>query len=263
MILFSRRPTVQCTAAAFAATFWQDILNCAPYRCNRYDINKSMSTAYCGVPSTGMNGLDKITCLPYETKLKHGGRVEVAPFKEEDWPIGMELMNIVIREGKTWPFNEEFETMDAYRGYFLSHAAFVVRAIEDSSAYSDLNGDVNTCSCKAGEILGCFYIKPNFPGRCSHICNGGFITDPRYRNMGVATIMGRSFLKMASELGYKSAYFNLVFKSNSTSIRLWESLGFERVAVLENAANLVGVEGLDTAFGYRKDLESLPPDYEI
>ena len=31
------------------------------------------------------------------------------------------------------------------------------------------------------DILGCFYIKPNFPGRCAHICNGGFIVNPNYR----------------------------------------------------------------------------------
>lgn len=24
-------------------------------------------------------------------------------------------------------------------------------------------------------VAGCFYVKPNFPGRCSHVCNGGFI----------------------------------------------------------------------------------------
>lgn len=75
--------------------------------------------------------------------------------------------------------------------------------------------------------------------------------------------MGRSFLKMARDLGYKSSYFNLVFQSNAVSIRLWESLGFERVAVLEHAADLSGVDGLDTAYGYRFDLESLSPDYEI
>ena len=73
--------------------------------------------------------------------------------------------------------------------------------------------------------------------------------------------MGRVFLRAARDLGYKSSYFNLVFSSNGPSVALWESLGFERVAVLENAARLEGVNGLDTAFGYRYDLEKLPKDY--
>jgi RimJ/RimL family protein N-acetyltransferase len=110
-------------------------------------------------------------------------------------------------------------------------------------------------------VLGCFYIKPNYPGRCSHICNGGFITAPNFRELGVAKLMGRVFLRAARDLGYKSAYFNLVFQSNAFSVALWESLGFERVAVLEKAADLKGVEGLDTAYGYRFDLEKLDKDF--
>jgi len=47
------------------------------------------------------------------------------------------------------------------------------------------------------------------------------------------------------------------------SVKLWESLGFQRIAALENAAKLEGLEEgeLDTAFGYRFDLDQLPDDY--
>ncbi len=47
------------------------------------------------------------------------------------------------------------------------------------------------------------------------------------------------------------------------SVNLWESLGFQRVATLEKAARLEGLEEgyLDTAYGYRYDLEMLPRDY--
>lgn len=75
--------------------------------------------------------------------------------------------------------------------------------------------------------------------------------------------MGNVFLRSARDLGYKSSYFNLVFKSNVGSVKLWESLGFQRVATLENAARLDGLEEgeLDTAYGYRYDLEKLPEDH--
>lgn len=269
LVACSKNRTFALTGRGFATTSKRD-LNGHPYFYRhiprnisnfRHDTSRSMTSAYGGNPGDGKQGLDNIDYLPMESTIKNGARVEVAPFQEQDWPTGMELMNLIIREGKTWPFDEEFDTMDAYRAYFLSHAAFVVRAKDDSSGapQSDLNG----IQYNAGEILGCFYIKPNFPGRCSHICNGGFITTPKFRKMGVATIMGKSFMKIARDLGYKSSYFNLVFKSNAASVRLWESLGFERVAVLENAADLFGVEGLDTAYGYRFDLEKLPQDFEI
>ena len=81
---------------------------------------------------------------------------------------------------------------DAFRAYFMSHAAFVVRSVDGA------------------HVMGVFYIKPNFPGRCSHICNGGFITDPEFRGRGVGALMGRCFLWLAKGVGYKASYFNLV-----------------------------------------------------
>lgn len=63
---------------------------------------------------------------------------------------------------------------------------------------------------------GTFYIKPNFPGRCSHvsylsnllsefdihwICNGGFIVNKDHRGKGVGKLMATSFLKIAPALG--------------------------------------------------------------
>ena len=75
--------------------------------------------------------------------------------------------------------------------------------------------------------------------------------------------MGKSFCKLAKDLGYKSSYFNLVFKSNEASVKLWDGLGFERVAVLEEAADLKGVEGLDTAYGYRFDFTKLDVNFEV
>ena len=168
---------------------------------------------------------------------------------------GFRLMNEIINEGRTWPFDEEFADETAYRAYFLSHDAFVVRALDHG-----LDSD-HAASAK-GDVLGAFYIKPNFPGRCSHICNGGFITDVRFRQRGVGRLMGAAFLALARDLGYSASYFNLVFASNKASLALWESLGFARVATLPRAAQLEGVQGLDTAYGYHYDLARLPGDFD-
>lgn len=157
----------------------------------------------------------------------------VRRFEEKDVAEGMRLMNDVIVEGKAWPFEEEFDR-EGYCSYFLSHDAFVVE-IED-------------------KVVGTFYIKPNFPGRCSHVCNGGFIVSREERGKGLGTIMGHSFLKFAKDLGYTASYFNLVFASNTASVRLWEKLDFSRVATIPNCARLKGLEGLDTAYGYHFDL---------
>lgn len=226
---------------------------------------RTFTTAYAGTPGDGKHNHPLVSqIIPYQSTLQDGRRVEVdffrhspADIEEDEWFAGMALMNLIIREGRSWPFDEEFTSVDDWRGYFLSHTAFVVRALDNGMDAAGRN------SSSQGEILGCFYIKPNFPGRCSHVCNGGFITAPRFRGLGIGRLMGNVFLKAAKDLGYKSSYFNLVFKSNVGSVKLWESLGFQRVATLEDAAALEGLEDgeLDTAYGYRYDLTKLPEDH--
>jgi RimJ/RimL family protein N-acetyltransferase len=186
--------------------------------------------------------------------------VKVRAFETpDDFIHSMSWMNQVIREGKTWPFEDEFQSLTEFQGYFTSHAAFVVRKLIPPSSPCLLSTRLEN-NAQEDDLMGCFYIKPNFPGRCSHICNGGFITAPMYRGMGVGKLMGKVYLKLAKSLGYKSSYFNLVFESNVASVRLWESLGFQRVARLERAARLKGLKEneilWDTALGYRYDLES-------
>ncbi|CAB1096737.1 unnamed protein product [Ectocarpus sp. CCAP 1310/34] len=107
------------------------------------------------------------------------------------------------------------------------------------------------------KVWGTFYIKPNFPGRCSHVCNGGFITDPRRRRRGVARLMGHAFLRFAKDLGYRASYFNLVFRSNEASLRLWRGLGFTELAVVPKAARLKGIDGLVDASQFHYDLDNL------
>lgn len=48
--------------------------------------------------------------------------------------------------------------------------------------------------------LGSFYIKPNYPGRSSHICNGGFLVTDGARNRGVGRLMGETYLEWAPRL---------------------------------------------------------------
>jgi hypothetical protein len=163
--------------------------------------HRAFTTAYQGVPGDGKHNHHLLAHLiPYQTTLKDGRRVEVDYFREEEdeWCVGMKLMNLIIREGRSWPFEDEFKSVDEWRGYFLSHTAFVVRALDNGMDTARKN------SSSPGDILGCFYIKPNFPGRCSHICNGGFITAPQFRELGIGKLMGRVFLRASKDLQYKS-----------------------------------------------------------
>jgi hypothetical protein len=61
---------------------------------------------------------------------------------------------IIPREGKSWPFEKEFETLEEYRAYFLSTTttAFLVRALDNGV---DADGQPSP----EGDLLGCFYVS--------------------------------------------------------------------------------------------------------
>ena len=48
--------------------------------------------------------------------------------------------------------------------------------------------------------LGSFYVKPNYPGRSSHVCNGGFLVTDAARNKGAGRLMGECYLDWAPKL---------------------------------------------------------------
>lgn len=205
----------------------------------------AMTSAYSGVAGDGRRGLAEVGLISDVlgcASLRDGSIVEISPFSSNDVHRGRELMNLIIRQGKAWPFDQEFDSIESYASYFLSHAAFVAK--------------------RQGLVVGTFYIKPNFPGRCSHVCNGGFISAPEARGLGIGTIMGLCFLKFAHQLGYRSSYFNLVFASNTVSVNLWERLGFERVAAIPKCATLRDLDYEDTAYGYYFDLTTLDPHFD-
>lgn len=182
-----------------------------------------MSSAYGDeIPGPEADGSElrrQLDYIPVEKTVKDGLRVTIDYIRDEsDVEATKRLMNDVIEEGMSWPFDKPLSDVQ-FRNYFLAHSAFVARS-------------------PSGYVIGAFYCKPNFPGRCAHFCNGGFITDPRFRGRGVATAMGEEFLRIAQDLGFEAVFFNLVFTSNLPSIKLWDKLGFQRMARLPGIGHL-------------------------
>ena len=149
------------------------------------------------------------------------------------------LLNAVIIEGKSYPQKQPLAESE-FKAYWLSGDAFVVKAVNQGP------------QSQTQEILAAFYIKPNFPGRCSHICNAGFIVQPQMRGRGIGRIMGETMLLLAAHLGYKGVMFNLVFETNIPSIRLWESLGFLTIGRIPLAVELDENSSVDALIMYRQ-----------
>ncbi|KAE8148156.1 hypothetical protein BDV25DRAFT_158866 [Aspergillus avenaceus] len=91
--------------------------------------------------------------------------------------------------------------------------------------------------------LGSFTVRPNYPGRSSHICNSMFLVTDASRNRGVGRLMGEGYLEWAPKLGYTYAMFNLVYESNVASCRLWDSLGFKRIGRIPGGGRLISSPG--------------------
>ncbi|MEH1829253.1 MAG: N-acetyltransferase [Nostoc sp.] len=163
--------------------------------------------------------------FPLTKVLKNGILVELDYMHPQEQEIVRALLNVVISEGKTYPQKQPLSPTE-FSAYWLSKDAFVVRT------------SVVDPTHKSKEILGAFYLKPNFPGRCSHICNAGFIVQPGLRGQGLGRFMGEAMLSIAANLGYEAVMFNLVFETNIPSITLWQSLGFEIIGRIPGAAKL-------------------------
>ena len=107
-------------------------------------------------------------------------------------------LNIEIEKGDTYPM---VHAMDTYRfgAYWFQNfgAIMILGDVADRDRLAQMDRD----GAKWEELcLGSFYVKPNYPGRSSHVCNGGFLVTQAARNKGVGRQMGEVYLEWAPKL---------------------------------------------------------------
>ena len=98
-----------------------------------------------------------------------------------------------------------------------------------------------------GEVVGAYYLKPNFPERAAHIANAGYIVDRRHRGEGIGRRLVEDSITRAPQAGFDAIMFNLVFESNPAR-SLYERLGWREVGRIPRA-----VDG-ETAVMYWRDV---------
>jgi len=144
-----------------------------------------------------------------------------------------------LDRGVTYP-QEYPMTRQGFHAYFLGNDCFV--GILHAPDKVPVAG-VSLEEARKGNdwehaVGGVYYVKPNYPGRSSHICNAGFLVTPSFRGIGVASALARSYVNNAPRLGYKASVFNLVYVNNVTSVRIWERLGFTKIGRIPQAGRL-------------------------
>ncbi|NJN42052.1 MAG: GNAT family N-acetyltransferase [Flammeovirgaceae bacterium] len=96
-----------------------------------------------------------------------------------------------------------------------------------------------TCVALIGDTLcGAYLVKQNLKGRGSHVANATYIVNRNYRGRGIGYALGKHSIERAKVLGFKAMQFNSVVSSNTTAIRLWERLGFKRLATIPDGFRL-------------------------
>ncbi|KAK4960274.1 Protein spt10 [Elasticomyces elasticus] len=147
-----------------------------------------------------------------------------------------ELLNREIEKGDTYPMMSPMPLSSFGPYWFANFGAVMllgdIQSVEELTQMEDRGVDW------AKECLGSFYVKPNYPGRSSHVCNGGFLVTDAARNRGVGRLMGEGYLEWAPKLGYSYSVFNLVYETNVASLRIWDGLGFKRIGRVKGCGNL-------------------------
>ncbi|KAL1587317.1 hypothetical protein WHR41_04248 [Cladosporium halotolerans] len=147
-----------------------------------------------------------------------------------------ELLGREIEKGDTYPMMEPMPLANFGPYWFANFGAImVVGDVQTPEEVSEMEARGVDWS---KECLGSFYVKPNYPGRSSHVCNGGFLVTDAARGRGVGRLMGEIYLEWAPKLGYSYSVFNLVYETNVASLRIWDALGFKRIGRVKGCGNL-------------------------
>ena len=142
--------------------------------------------------------------------------IEIRPAAEDDFERLFAIIRETLSREDTYPHPAGMDDREIHHVWVEKTAA----------RYVAVDG---------GEIVGTYYLKPNQPGRGSHVCNAGYIVSSAARGRGVGGAMCRHSQDEARKLGFKAMQYNLVVSSNETAVRLWQRHGFQIVGVLPKA----------------------------
>lgn len=158
--------------------------------------------------------------FPSDARLKDETPIQLVLAEEKDLQGLSKLYRVIVEEGTSYP-HAQFPNADEFYEYWFRGKSTVLAYRRDGSGKP--------------EMIGAFYLKPNWPGRARHVANAGFIIAPAWRNKGLGWLLGATMLQYAKDLGYRSVIFNLVFADNAVARLLWTRLGFQEMARIPGA----------------------------
>ncbi|KAI9045771.1 putative histone acetyltransferase Spt10 [Aspergillus affinis] len=150
-------------------------------------------------------------------------------------------LNKEIEKGDTYAMIDAIP-LSQFQSYWFSNFGAIM-LLGDFKSVLDIQAMDRAGANWTKICLGSFNVRPNYPGRSSHVCNGMFLVTDAARNRGVGRLMGEGYLDWAPRLGYTYAVFNLVYESNVASCRIWDALGFKRIGKVPGGGRLLSNPG--------------------
>jgi L-amino acid N-acyltransferase YncA len=143
--------------------------------------------------------------------------VDIRAATDEDWPRIWPFFSAIVEAGETYAYPDDLTPETARTLWMEEPPGLTVVAVD---------GD---------QVLGSAKMGPNRPGRGAHVATASFMVDPAGQGRGVGRAMGVYVVEWARAAGYRSMQFNAVVETNTSAVRLWESLGFETLTTVPEA----------------------------
>jgi GNAT superfamily N-acetyltransferase len=137
------------------------------------------------------------------------------PFTEDDDADLFAVFGRIVESGEGYPHHAPLTRAD-YEGLWRLPSATV------------------TVARVGGELVGAYYLKPNYAGRGAHIANAGYVVDAAARGLGLGRRMVAHSIEAAPALGFDAIVFNLVFESNPAR-PMYEEMGWQQVGRIPDA----------------------------
>lgn len=188
-----------------------------------------------GLRSARTQEKSKIELLLSQNKVKTGidNDTEIESFS--DISIHLKQMGYILR---LFNANDERELYQIFREVVDSGEQFPYESSSMEEFYRQFftpHGQVYVCHTLDGEVIGGFYLRPNFSGRSSHIANAAYMIRSTYRGNGIGTLLIKASLHLAKDLGFRAMQFNMVLSQNRLAVKLYQKLGFNIVGTLPEA----------------------------
>jgi L-amino acid N-acyltransferase YncA len=147
--------------------------------------------------------------------------MEIRQAVAEDWDAIWPFFRDIVTARETYTYDPEL-TFEQAQAIWMSPS---------SSAMARTTVAVDA----EGKVLGSANMYPNRPGPGAHVASASFMVAAAARGQGVGRALCQDMIDWAGRSGFRSIQFNAVVESNTTAVKLWQSLGFAIIGTVPEA----------------------------